>query len=102
MYRCPAQLPVCIAVIGSCCEGEADTVDEAAVLVYRMACSLLPTAQQKISMDLNTADSTFLKQQDAFVAKVGDVGTNVALFKDLCLPATDADHLEFNLPLSEV
>eukprot|EP00892_Ulva_mutabilis_P000625 jgi/Ulvmu1/10563/UM065_0017.1 len=81
--------------------GETDTADDAAVLVYRMACALLPTTSETITTNLNTADSAFLKQQDAFVAKVGDASSNAELFTDLCLPATDADHLEFNLPLNE-
>lgn len=72
------------------------------MLVYRMACSLLPTQSESISTDLNADASEFLKQQDAFVAKVGNAGSNAELFKDLCLPAIDADHLEFNLPLNEV
>lgn len=72
------------------------------MLVYRMACSLLPTQSESISTDLNADESEFLKQQDAFVAKVGNAGSNAELFKDLCLPAIDADHLEFNLPLNEV
>lgn len=66
-----------------------------------MACSMLPTAQEIISTDLNIANSTFLTEQDTMVAKVGDASSNTALFKDLCLPATDADHLNFNLPLTE-
>lgn len=81
---------------------EADTAEDAALVVYRMACSILPTKPEIVSTDLNMAESSFMEKQDAFVARVGDPNSNAALFKDLCLPATDADHLEFNLPLEQV
>eukprot|EP00892_Ulva_mutabilis_P000623 jgi/Ulvmu1/10561/UM065_0015.1 len=80
---------------------EVDTAEDAALVVYRMACSALPTTPEIISTDLNNAASAFMKKQDAFVARVGDENRNTDLFKDLCLPATDADHLEFNLPLDQ-
>ena len=67
-----------------------------------MACSLLPTASETLSTDLNTASSAFLQKQDNVVAMVGDANSNAALFKDICLPSTDADHVEFNLPLKQV
>lgn len=81
---------------------EVDTAQDAAVVVYRMACSTLPTTPETIATDMNIARSAFLESQDAIVAQVGDANRNAALFKDICLPAMDADHLELDLPLDEV
>lgn len=82
--------------------GESDSEGDAAVLVYRMACTLLSTEVETISTDLKSAKSDFITQQNEFVAKVGDAASNAQLFQSLCLPATDADHLEVTLPLRDV
>lgn len=98
---CPHPSPfVNITACGAVAEG--DTDQQAALVVYRMACSLLPTTPETLSTDLNMASSKFLEKQDVIVAQVGDASRNAALFQDICLPAVDSDQLEFNLPLDEV
>lgn len=82
--------------------GESDSDTDAAVLVYRMACSSLSVQTETISSDIGSATSEFISQQQLFVAKVGDATSNAQLFESLCLPAIDADRLEVTLPLRDV
>lgn len=97
------QVSVCHAAEAMCDHaGESDSEVDSAVLVYRMACTSLSVEAETISTDLKFASSGFLKEQNELVAKVGDASSNAQLFQSLCLPATDADHLEVTLPLRDV
>ena len=82
-------------------EEEERPADEA-VLVYRLACSAVSATPQTINPDLQAPGNEYVAQQETFVADVANADAASKLYKQLCVPAVDADSLTMQLPLAPV